>query len=224
MRWLNLLVAITVLSFSSTVIAQNCDMTVDELMKLKNEAAAERKGLAFRFTSSSKGSIGDPGASSESVYEYGADGSYRYIMTKTSDGKTSKEEGIRVDSILYRRPEGGEWTQMDFGGSGPGPGLGGGGFLSGVRSGPNVKVSVECLGEEEIDGKDTNHFRLTRIFDYKDRKPPQTRRDVEDYWFDLEGKLVKESATEELSWTTGSKRESRYEYGVEVTITAPKVD
>ena len=227
MRLLLLITASVLLLVSvSAVFSQSRDITDAELSKLVFDAAAKRKEMTFRERVSTTGF--SPGTSSEALYEFGPNDSYHYRSVKTRNGIETKAEGIRIGTVNYTRQENGSWIKdpppkaNKVGGSGSGNGTG---YGTGPKVPPEETTEIRFVGSDKIHGQRTSHYRKIHVVKFVDRTPPLTRKLVDEYWFNADGLLVKESH-EDLFDNSGHPYTSvtEYEYDKDIKITAPIPD
>jgi hypothetical protein len=213
------LIAITTLVSVLPVFTQSREITEAELKKLTTEAAEKRKVIQHREKKSTTGY--EPGDSSETLYEFGPNDTYRYKSIRRANGVETKTETIRIGDVRYTRQHDGRWIKEPRQDKSSGGGGIGGGRGTSPGASPEIATEYRYVGSEKIRDQVTAHYRKTRIIKFAS-PPPLTRRVVDDYWFRADGMLVKESHEDTFVNSNRSyKSIAEYEYDKEIEITAP---
>ena len=218
-----IMVNILLLVSASTVFSQSRDITDAELNKLISDAAAKRTEVPLREKTSTTGYA--PGESSEALYEFGPNDTFHYRLVEKRNGVETKAEVIRIGTVRYTMQKDGSWLkdspqQSTGGGSGFGSGYGTG---SSVK--PEVTEEIRFVGSDEIHGQTISHYRKIHIVKFIGRTPPITRKVVDEYWFNADGLLVKESHEDVLdNFPQRYTSVTEYEYDKDIKITAPIPD
>lgn len=221
-----ILIAAASLIAVQDIVGQSRQITDADLKRLIAEATQKRKGLAHREKTSTSGY--NRGDSSEAVSEFGPDDTYHYRVIRRVNGVETRTEGMRIRGVRYTRQKDGSWIQEPppekTGGVGDGFGSGSG-SASASPTPPEKTTEYLFIGKENIDGKQTDHYRKTHVVRFTSRTPVLTRRVVEDYWFGADGLLIKESR--EDAFVNSNRRYTRvtkYEYDKDIKIAAPIPD
>jgi hypothetical protein len=128
---------------ASPAFGQAREITQSELTNVKTISADKQKGLPRREkVTVTRGD--DLQIRSESIFEYGPNGTYHYIVVRRENGVETKTEGIRIGPVQYYRLKDGTWTKEP-----PPRGLGGGSGAgtrqrNGARSAGNKGVVPLC--------------------------------------------------------------------------------
>jgi hypothetical protein len=220
-----LLITINILLLVSVpaVFSQSRDITDAELDKLITDAAAKREGVPRREKVSTTGY--DPGESSEALYEFGPNDTYHYRFVEKRNGVETKAEVIRIGSVRYTIQKDGSWLKNSPQQStGTGSGMGSG-YGTGSNVKPEVTEEIRFVGSDEIHGKTISHYRKIHVVKFIGRTPPMTRKVVDEYWFDADGLLVKESHEDvHENFPQNYSSVTEYEYDKDIKITAPIPD
>ncbi|HEV8592440.1 MAG TPA: hypothetical protein VGQ55_10085 [Pyrinomonadaceae bacterium] len=218
---LPILIAITTLVSVPIVFGQSHQITEAELTKLNTEATAKRKGLPLREKNTTTGY--NPGASSETLYEFGPNNTYHYLSIKRANGVETKTEGIRIGDVRYTRRQDGSWIkELPQGKVSGGSGIGNSANSSAP---PETTTEYLYIGSEKIHDQRAAHYRKIHVVKFISRMPVLTRKVVNDYWFRADGMLVKESLEDVFENPNRSyKSVTEYEYNKDIKITAPIPD
>lgn len=201
--------------------AQSRPITDTELTQLLGNAAEKRTGRPYRVHVR-QWTEGEPESATEGIWEYGLKNTmhYRLVSGGTSD---TWLEAIWIGSQAYRRQQDGKWIKLPWQApSDPAKTALGSLF----RAGDPSELTVECLyvGSEMVHGQTASHYRKTVLIKFTSGTPI-TVKEVEDYWINAGGLVVKRSyASNEEDLKKQVIRVSDYEDNVDIKITAPIPD
>jgi len=217
-------IVFTTLVSATVIVGQLRDITEAELNRLISEATEKRMGLSQREKTSTVGY--DAGDSSETLYELGPNNSMHFVRVRRTKGVETKNESISIGGTNYTRQKDGSWIKEPRQGTGSGSGLGfgsGSGTASSIK--PETTTEYRFIGSDKIDGQRTSRYRKTHIVKFTNRTPVLTRKVVDEYWFNTDGLLLKESHEDLFVESNRSyKSVTEYEYDNDIKITAPIPD
>lgn len=153
------------------------------------------------------------------LWEYGGEGSSRYISTRK---KADREETWGMITLGYKTYYlwKGNWHDRPEPSSG-GVGMGTGGF-GGFDDEPRVlSIEYQDLGQEQINGVKTTHYRKTVHAKTTARGTPLTPQTVEDYWFGPDGRLIRQIYEDTDSH---QKTIANLEYPHAIVVKAPRLN
>lgn len=213
---------ILLLSGTLTLQAQERKSSEEEIKKLISAAMDKRKGVPQRQKLVTTGYSADD--SSETLYEFGPNDTFRVVSTRKANGVETKTETIRIGATRYDRQKDGSWVKIE-----PKPISSGGGVVSGIGSGNGTSSgTVEStkeyffLGVEKVGNVKTNHYRTTNKVIFLSSKPVRTRHAINDYWFRDDGLLIRETRGDGFENSRQRyKSVTDYEYDVDIKIVAP---
>jgi len=219
-----LFIAVITLVHVPNVFAQPRQITEAELKKLISDSAEKRKGMSYVQKRSTTGY--NAGDSSDDLFEFGPNDTYHYRLLRKQNGTEIKYEGIRIGTVRYTLQQDGNWLKdipKSQGSAGYGAGSG-----SGSGAGPSVPPEItqeyRYVGSEKMQGQLTSHYRKTEVVRFNS-PTALTRRVVDDYWFNSDGLLLKESRDDKFE---NSERRytsvTEYEYRKDIKITPPIPD
>lgn len=207
----------TVSTWTITIQAQKTEISEDEFRALIATARTNRSGVVHRQSIKTEGY--SRGESSETIYEYGSDGSSRTLSIRRVGGVETKSETIRIGSNLFVRENDGDWKKLDVSaGIGTGSGIGSGSGRAGTP--PKVEVSYEYVGKDRVGDENANRYKMSRTITFANPNGNIIRTGTEEYWYREDGMLLKE-ISEDIFPHSRYRRTVEYDYKSEIKIEPP---
>jgi hypothetical protein len=220
--------ALATLSLFAAAFGQSREITASELTNLKTISTEKQKGLPRREKVTTTGY--GPSDRLESLLEFGPDDTYHYVIVRKANGVETRDEGIHIGFVRYKRQQDGGWVKQPLArglggvgsGSGDGSGYGGGTGTGPGSAPPEITETHLYLGTERIDGRKAAHYRKERIIKFRARTDGLVRKVVNEYWFRDDGLLVKSMDEDVLENARSAyRRVVEFQYDKNIRIKAP---
>lgn len=213
----NLFLLAALSSCVGIVHAQQKEISESEFRAMIAESRKKRIGMVYRQVIKTDGY--SSGEISETINEYGPNGSSRTLSVRRIGGVETKSETVRIGSNLYVRENAGDWKKLDVSaGIGTGSGIGSGSGQAGTP--PKVEVNYVYLGKDRVGNENANRYKMTRTITFSNPGGEIVRVATEEYWYREDGMLLRE-IREDVFPHSRPRRTVEYDYKSEIKIEPP---